>query len=54
MTAAAQCSKASRSRKKQQLGHCMKTTTTGARRRAGNESQAIVFSEMFSSHSLQS
>jgi len=32
----------------------MKTTTTGARSRAGNERQAIACSEFFSSHSLQS
>jgi len=32
----------------------MKTTTTGARRRAGNEGQAIACFEIFSSLSLQS
>jgi len=32
----------------------MKTTTTGTRRRADNEGQAIACSEINSSHSLQS
>jgi len=49
MTATSPCSKASRrsQAERNNCGHCMKTTMTGARRRAGNERQAIACSEIF-------
>jgi len=56
MTATSPCSKASKrsqTEKNNNRGHCVKTTMTGPKSRAGNERQSIACSESFSSHSLQ-
>jgi len=45
-------SRRSQAEKNNNCGHCIKTTT-GVRRRADNERQAIACSEIFPSHSLQ-
>jgi len=58
MTATSLCSEArgrfQAEKKNNNCGYYMKTTTTGAGRRAGDQRQAIAYSENFLSLSLQS